>query len=122
MGDDHNLGPGGDQSNLDRYEIERYRKLTQDQLLIQFGRDLMSGAVHGGPVNDDELLRTGERWFTSFRARAKTAICTATVLEQLQGPNAHRNTIAGLVINYLLASNLDCPVPLGSVAVALVNY
>lgn len=110
------------EDNHDPDEIERYSKLSQQELMVEFGRVLTAGAVHGQPVNDDELRRTGERWFDSFREKAKPVICKPAILDQLQGTNAHRTTIIGLIINYLLAADMHCPVPLGSVAVALFNY
>lgn len=101
---------------------EKYSNLTQDELLTEIGRMLMAGAIHGQPVNDEEYRRFGENWFLAFRRMVKPIVCKPEVLAQLRGSNKDRNTVIGLLINMFLAADLHCPIPVGSLAVALINY
>jgi hypothetical protein len=100
----------------------KYSGLTQDELRAEIGRALMSEAIYGASLNDDDYRRFGANWFMSFRQTVKTAICKPEVLAQLSGPNKDRNTIIGVLVNVFLAAGMKCPVPLGSLAAAVANY
>jgi hypothetical protein len=102
--------------------FDKYSDLTQDELLTEIGRMLMAGAIHGKPVNDEEYRRFGYNWFMSFRSNIRTIVCKPDVLVQLRGSNKDRNSAIGILMNILLEAAVHCPIPLGSLAVALINY
>jgi hypothetical protein len=100
----------------------KYAHLTQDELFAEIGRMLMADVAFAAPMSDDEYRQEGANWFMSFRETAKGVVCKPEIIAQVTGPNKDRTTLITILVNVFLAVDLHCPIPLGSLAAALLNY